>query len=93
VSAYAKAIAAAITAGLIAAQTAIPMSGVWHGWVTVALAALGAGAVYQVRNTPPPPALVDESARLQNPQVWMGQDVPPTADPAEGAGGVTRGDQ
>jgi hypothetical protein len=46
-----------------------------------------------VRNTPPPPALVDESARLQNPQVWMGQDVPPTADPAEGAGGVTRGDQ
>jgi hypothetical protein len=62
-SPYAKAIAAALvtgaTAGLIAAQTAIPLSPAAHGWVTVALAVLGGvggttAAVYQVRNAPMP---------------------------------------
>lgn len=53
---YAKALVAAGTAGLLAAQTAIPMSTTDHGWVTVILAALGALAVYQVPNAPQPPA-------------------------------------
>ena len=53
---YLKAIVAACTAALLAAQTAIPMSPTLHGWVTVGLAALGAWGVYQVRNAPMPPA-------------------------------------
>ena len=51
-----KAIAAAVTAGLIAAQTALPMSPTWHGWVAVAIAVLGTGAVHQVRNITQPAA-------------------------------------
>ena len=59
--AYAKAIAAAAvtsaTAGLIAAQTVIPMSTAAHGWVTVGLAVLGGiggttTAVYRTPNAP-----------------------------------------
>jgi hypothetical protein len=62
---YAKAIVAAAvtgaTAGLIAAQTAIPMSPAAHGWVAVALAVLGGvggttAAVYRVPNAPMEPA-------------------------------------
>jgi hypothetical protein len=49
---YAKALVAAASAALLAAQTAIPMSPAGHGWVTVALAALGAVAVYAVPNVP-----------------------------------------
>jgi hypothetical protein len=52
---YAKAIAAVVTAALVAAQTAIPMSSAAHGWVTVVLAALGAAVVYQVPNAPASP--------------------------------------
>src|SRR5262245_25580776 len=60
-SPFAKAIVAAIvtsvTAGLIAAEIAIPMTSTAHGWVTVAIAVLGGvggttAAVYQVRNAP-----------------------------------------
>lgn len=51
VKAYAKGIVAAATAGLVAAQTAIPMSTAAHGWVTVGIATLGAYGVYRVPNT------------------------------------------
>lgn len=59
----AKAIVAAIvvglTAALVAAQTAIPMSDAAHGWVSVTLAFLGAVAapiaVYQQPNAPKDP--------------------------------------
>jgi hypothetical protein len=51
---YAKAIVAVLTAGLLAAQTAIHMSDSAHGWVTVILASLGAFGVYQVPNSPAP---------------------------------------
>lgn len=58
---YAKAVVATATAALVAAQTALPMSPTAHGWVTVALAALGAVAVYAVPNvTPPVPAPTKE---------------------------------
>lgn len=49
---YAKAIAAILSAALVAAQTAIPMSPAAHGWVAVALATLGAVIVYIVPNAP-----------------------------------------
>ena len=49
---YAKAFVAAASAGLLAAQTAIPMSATAHGWVTVAVAALAALGVYAVPNAP-----------------------------------------
>ena len=55
VNAYAKAIVAAATAALLAAQTAIPMSTAAHGWVSVGLAALGAVGVYTVPNAPADP--------------------------------------
>lgn len=51
---YRKAIVAGATAALTVAQTAIPMSTAAHGWVTVALAVLGAGGVYRVENAPLP---------------------------------------
>lgn len=51
---YLKAIVAAGTAALLAAQTAIPMSPAVRGWVTVGIATLGAFGVYQVRNSPMP---------------------------------------
>lgn len=62
-STKAKAIVALVatgaTAGLIAAQTAVPMSPAAHGWVAVALAVLGTvsttGAVYRVPNAPAEP--------------------------------------
>ena len=54
-SQYAKAIVAALTAGLIAAQTAITDGHITSSdWVTIALAALGALAVYAVPNATPP---------------------------------------
>ncbi len=49
---YAKAIVAAVSAGLLAAQTAIPMSDRTRGWVTVSVAVLATVAVYAVPNTP-----------------------------------------
>ncbi len=49
---YAKGIIAAASAACLAAQTAIPMSGTAHGWVTVAVAFLGALGVYAVPNAP-----------------------------------------
>ena len=58
---YAKFITAIITAALVAAQTAVPMSATAHGWVTVVLSALSAIAVYAVPNVAPPvPAPVKE---------------------------------
>lgn len=48
----AKAIVAAVTAGLVAAQNAVPMPAAAHGWVAVAIAVLGVAAVYQVPNQP-----------------------------------------
>lgn len=56
VNAYAKGIAAAVSAGLIAAQTAIPMSAAAHGWVSTGIALAGFVAVYGLRNAPLPPA-------------------------------------
>lgn len=50
---YAKFITSIITAALVAAQNAVPMSEAAHGWVTVALAALGAIAVFAVPNVAP----------------------------------------
>jgi hypothetical protein len=47
---YAKGIAAVLTAGLIAAQNAFPLTAQHHAWITVALALLGSVAVYQVPN-------------------------------------------
>lgn len=49
---YAKFIAALITAGLLAAQQALPLTEVQRGWTTVILAVLGAVAVYAVENKP-----------------------------------------
>lgn len=49
---YAKGIAAVLTAGLIAAQNAFPLSVQQHAWVTIILALLGSVAVYQVPNAP-----------------------------------------
>lgn len=53
---YSKAIVAALTAGLMAVQQALPLTDEQRGWVTIALAVLGAVGVYAVRNT------TDESA-------------------------------
>jgi hypothetical protein len=47
-----KGLAAAITAGLVAAQYALPLSDAAHGWVTVGIAVLGAGTTYAVPNAP-----------------------------------------
>lgn len=49
---YSKAIVAVAGAVLTAIQTQIPMSATWHGWVTVALAAVTAYSVYKVENKP-----------------------------------------
>lgn len=58
---YAKSLVAVATAALLAAQTAVTMSSAAHGWVTVALAALGSIFVYAVPNvTPAVPAPVKE---------------------------------
>jgi hypothetical protein len=51
---YRKFAAAVLTAGLMAAQTALPLDPVQHGWVAVALATVGAAAVYAVPNAPMP---------------------------------------
>lgn len=52
---YAKTICAVITAGLIAAQTALAKGHITSSdWITIALAAFGALAVYAVPNTIPP---------------------------------------
>lgn len=48
IKACAEEIAAVASAGLIAAQTQIPMSPAAHGWVATALAVLGALAVWAV---------------------------------------------
>lgn len=50
---YAKFIAALGGAGLIAAQQALPLSPVEHGWVSVALAVVTAALVYRVPNKKP----------------------------------------
>lgn len=53
---YAKAIIALLTAAAIAAQTALSDGVVTASeWVSIAIAALGALAVYAVPNTAPPP--------------------------------------
>lgn len=52
---YSKAIVAALTAGLMAVQQALPLNDEQRGWVTIALAVLGALAVYAVPNTPAEP--------------------------------------
>lgn len=52
---YAKAIVACLTAALVAAQTAISDGHITSSdWITIALAALGALAVYAVPNVTPP---------------------------------------
>lgn len=50
-SKYRKFIVAAVSAALTAAQTALPLTPVQHGWVTVVLAALGAVGVAAIANT------------------------------------------
>jgi hypothetical protein len=52
ISRYAKAVVAAVSAGLLAIQTVITMSDNAHGWVTVSIAVLTALAVYLVPNAP-----------------------------------------
>lgn len=49
-SRYAKAVAAVLTAVLLALKEALPLSDQQNTWVTVALAVLGAVAVYAVPN-------------------------------------------
>lgn len=50
---YAKFLASLAGAGLIAAQQAIPMSPVAHGWTAVGLAIATAVLVYRVPNKKP----------------------------------------
>jgi hypothetical protein len=52
ISRCAKAVVAAVSAGLLAIQTVITMSDNAHGWVTVSIAVLTALAVYLVPNAP-----------------------------------------
>lgn len=52
---YMKAIVAASTVALETAQTVLPMPASSHGYLTVALAFVGALGVYFVPNAPPPP--------------------------------------
>lgn len=53
---YAKTVVACITAGLIAAQTAIADGHITSSdWITIALAALGAFGVFVIPNTAPAP--------------------------------------
>lgn len=47
---YRKLIVAALTAALTTAAQVIPMTDTWRGWVTVALAVLGAVSVWAVPN-------------------------------------------
>jgi hypothetical protein len=49
-SKYAKAVVAIVTAALLAAKEALPLSNGQNSWVTVILAVLGAIAVYAVPN-------------------------------------------
>lgn len=51
---YNKFFAAALAAALEAAQTALPLTELEHGWVTVALAAIGALGVAAIPNKPAP---------------------------------------
>lgn len=51
-TAYAKAIAAFISAILVVAVPFLPLDGNWERWIQGVIAVLGAVAVYQVRNTP-----------------------------------------
>ena len=54
-NAYAKFVIAALTTGLVALQTALTDGTVTAAeWVTIAIAALGAIAVYAVPNATPP---------------------------------------
>lgn len=75
---YAKALVAIATAALLAAQTAVPMSSGAHGWVTVALAALGAFGVYQVPNEPMP---VEPPPPAPRAMFFEPAPVPPTVSP------------
>ena len=53
---YAKTVVAVVTAGLIAAQTALVDGHITSSdWITIALAALGAFGVYVIPNTTPAP--------------------------------------
>ncbi|GAA2360758.1 hypothetical protein Cme02nite_38050 [Catellatospora methionotrophica] len=52
---YSKAIVAALTAGLLAVQQALPLTDEQRGWVTIVLAVLGAVGVYAVENKPAEP--------------------------------------
>lgn len=49
---YAKTIVAVITAALVALSNALPMGGSATHWVNLALAVVGAVAVYLVPNAP-----------------------------------------
>lgn len=49
-SKYAKAIVATLGAAAVAAQQALPLTEVQHGWLTVGIAALTALSVYLVPN-------------------------------------------
>ena len=49
---YAKAVVAIAAAGTIAAQNALPLNDIQHAWLAVAVAVLGAAAVYLTPNKP-----------------------------------------
>jgi hypothetical protein len=59
---YAKAIVAAVSAGLLAVQTVITMSNNAHAWVTVTIAVLTTLSVYLVPNAPAPNSLITSPA-------------------------------
>jgi hypothetical protein len=49
---YSKLIVAVVGAMLVSAQTAIPMSQLWHGILTVLITGVTAAGVYKVENKP-----------------------------------------
>ena len=80
---YAKAIVAALSAGLLAAQTAVRMSDQAHSWVTVGVAVLAAIAVYAVPNASAAPA---QPGPRRCPLTNRWRSVAPLAGPPRRAG-------
>jgi hypothetical protein len=65
---YAKAIVAALSAGLLTIQSVITMSDRSRAWVTVSIAVLAAVAVYVVPNAPGPIAASPPAAPGPTPE-------------------------